>query len=308
MAIKEVVSASLGSSQRDHRVEVDFRGERYAVSRRGCDGDTDRYAQLLVELDEDPNVAAIGMGGVSMYLDAAGRRFYFRDIKRFARLVKNKALVDGTAMKGVVEADAVRFMQEDLGLDLSDKRVIATASVDRWGLGEAFEAAAKETRYGDLYWGLGVPIMIDSPQVLATLIRLVAPLAFQMPYQWLYPIETDHTWQPKRSEFSDKLYRDADIIAGDYKFVVKHMPDDMTGKWIVTNTTTAKDAEYLKARGVELLVTTTPILEGRSFGTNVIEALLVASEGAAGPLTGERYLELLRGEGFLPGALWLQRG
>ena len=307
MTIREVVSASLGSSHRDHRVEVDFRGERFAVSRRGCDGDQERFARLLIELDEDPNVAAIGMGGISMYLEAADRRYYFRDIKRFSRLVTNTALVDGTAMKGVVEADAVRFMQEDLGLDLSSKRVIACASIDRWGLGEALESAARETRYGDLFWALGIPYIINSPQALSTIIHLVAPLAFQLPYHWLYPSVIDHNLEPKRTKFSDRLYRDADIIAGDYKYVVKHMPEDMTGKWVVTNTTTTQDAEFLKSRGVELLVTTTPILEGRSFGTNVIEALLVASEEASGPLPGDRYLELLRGEGFLPGALWLQR-
>jgi hypothetical protein len=84
------------------------------------------------------------------------------------------------------------------------------------------------------------------------------------------------------------------------------MPEDMSGKWIVTNTTTAEDVEFLKDRGVELLVTSTPRLEGRSFGTNVIEATMIAVDGASAALTPERYLELLRSTGFTPDVRWLQ--
>jgi hypothetical protein len=54
------------------------------------------------------------------------------------------------------------------------------------------------------------------------------------------------------------------------------MPDDLTGKIIVTNTTTQKNVEELKKRNLHILVTVTPRLEGRSFGTNVMEAILLA--------------------------------
>lgn len=307
IAIKEVVSASIGSSRRDHRVEIEFRGERYIVRREGYDGDLERFAAGLTRLDNDPNVLAIGFGGFSEFLDAAGRRYYFRAVKPFARLVKNKALVDGTGMKGAFEADAVRFMREDLGLDLSDKKALVTSAVDRWGLAMALADSCREVSYGDLLFALDVPMMIHSKKALTAFVRAVAPIAFQLPYEWLYDYQTDDTHEPKRTAYTDKLYADHDIIAADYKYVVKYMPPDMTGRWVVTNTTTAADAEYLRERGIELLVTTTPVLEGRSFGTNVMEALMVASEGAKGPLDGKRYLEIMRGEGYGPGVQWLQR-
>ena len=81
-----------------------------------------------------------------------------------------------------------------------------------------------------------------------------------------------------------KYYEDADIIAGDFHYVQMYMPQDMTGKWIITNTTTAADVEDMRSRGVELMVTSTPRLDGRSFGTNVMEATMVALKGASGPL------------------------
>jgi len=76
---------------------------------------------------------------------------------------------------------------------------------------------------------------------------------------------------------------------------------------VVTNTTTTEDVEFLRAHGVELLITSTPRLEGRSFGTNVIEATMVALDGASSSLTPARYLELLQSTGFTPDVMWLQR-
>ena len=43
-----------------------------------------------------------------------------------------------------------------------------------------------------------------------------------------------------------------------------------------TNTVTTGDIEDLRARGARRLITSTPDFGGRSFGTNVVEAALVA--------------------------------
>jgi hypothetical protein len=51
---------------------------------------------------------------------------------------------------------------------------------------------------------------------------------------------------------------------------------------------------------VKYLVTTTPVLDGRSFGTNMMEAALVAISGKNRPLTWEEYSELLDQLGFEP--------
>ena len=78
------------------------------------------------------------------------------------------------------------------------------------------------------------------------------------------------------------------------------MPDDLTGKVIVTNTTTPEDVEVFRKAGVKYLVTTTPVLEGRSFGTNMMEAALVAVSGKGRPLTWPELNEMLDKLGFEP--------
>jgi hypothetical protein len=304
--MKKVVSVSIGSSKRDHCVEVELFGEKFKIWREGTDGDMDRAVARLRELDG--TVDAFGAGGLDLFLNAAGRTYWFREAKRFRDAVEKTPILDGSGLKGAVEHDVVRMMRDDLGLELAGKRVLVTSAVDRWGMAMGFREAGCQMTYADLLYALGIPIMIHEYPALVRLVHTIAPIAAQLPFKFLYPSEADHTSEVESESKHAQLYRDNDIIAGDYKYVRKYMPRDMAGKWIVTNTTTAEDVDFLRSTGAELLVTSTPRLEGRSFGTNVIEATMVAVDGAKGALAPERYLELLRCVGFTPDVIWLQEG
>ena len=303
--MKKVVSISIGSSKRDHIVDVELLGEQFHIWREGTDGDMPDAARRLREYDG--KVDAFGMGGIDLFLNAADRTYWFRDAKQFRDAVTTTPLLDGSGLKGAVEGDVVRFMQEDLGLTVAGKRVLVTSAVDRWGMAMAFADAGCDMVYGDLLYALDVPIMIHTKPGLIRAVRVMAPIASQLPFKFLYPAEADHTSKVESESKHAQLYRDADIISGDYKFVRKYMPRDMSGKWIVTNTTTIEDVGFLRSTGAELLITSTPRLEGRTFGTNVIEATLVALDGATAALAPERYLELLRATGFAPDVIWLQK-
>ena len=73
----------------------------------------------------------------------------------------------------------------------------------------------------------------------------------------------------------------------------QHMSADLAGKVIVTNTTTEKDMVLFRERGVRYVMTTTPVLNGRSFGTNMMEAALTALAGKGRPLTHTELDELI---------------
>ena len=54
---------------------------------------------------------------------------------------------------------------------------------------------------------------------------------------------------------------------------------EQDGKVIATNTTTEADVEPFRKAGVKYLVTSTTVLEGRSFSTNMMEASLIVISG-----------------------------
>jgi len=78
------------------------------------------------------------------------------------------------------------------------------------------------------------------------------------------------------------------------------MPIKLEGKIIATNTTTASDVELFRTMGVKYLVTTSPVMDGRSFGANMLEAALVAIAGKGRALENEELKELLDQLGFEP--------
>jgi hypothetical protein len=71
--------------------------------------------------------------------------------------------------------------------------------------------------------------------------------------------------EPKYPQY----YEQAEIIAGDFHFMRQFMPDRLDGKIVLTNTVTAGNVEDLASARVAMLITTTPEIAGRSFGTNV---------------------------------------
>jgi hypothetical protein len=78
------------------------------------------------------------------------------------------------------------------------------------------------------------------------------------------------------------------------------MPADMEGKIIVTNTTTEEDVAFMKERGIAYLVTTTPVFDGRSFGTNAFEAALIAAAGKGRVLENAELASLIDEIGIEP--------
>jgi len=146
-------------------------------------------------------------------------------------------------------------------------------------------------------FGLGMPFPVHTEKNLKRLAAILLPVVGRIPFKWLYPTGEK---QEKSVPKWEKYYAWASVIAGDCLYIKRHMPDRLDGKIIVTNTTTEADVEMFKQAGIRYLVTSTPVLEGRSFGTNMMEAALVAVSGKNRKLTSQEYAELLDQLGFKP--------
>ncbi len=295
--MKRAVSVSIGSSKRDKAVEIDLLGEQIRIERIGTDGDMEKAAQLYKELDGE--VDAFGVGGADLGALVDGKFYPFHSVQPMVRFVDKTPVVDGGGLKNTLENKAPAFLDEMIGDYIEEKgcKVFITLGVDRWGLSKSFVEAGYETVFGDLMFALDIPIPIKTLGGLRLLAKVLIPIVTRFPFEWLYPTGEK---QDERIPKYEKTYQWATVIAGDCHYVKRHMPDDMQGKVIVTNTTTPEDVKLFKSLGVKYLVTTTPVLDGRSFGTNMMEAALVAISGKARPLTWEEYGELLDQLDFQP--------
>lgn len=286
--MKRIVSISLGSSQRDHRAEVEVLGEKVVIQRIGADGDMKRAIGLFKELDG--KVDAFGLGGIDLYLVAGKKRYTVRDAQKLVQAVKKTPIVDGSGLKDTLERRVIQELQAG-GFSLAGKKVLMVSAVDRFGMAEAVTEAGCRVVFGDLIFALGVPIRITSLNTLRLVAHTLLPIVTRLPFKILYPTGGE---QEKINVRFHRYYQAAEIIAGDFLLIKKYLPPDLSGKIILTNTVTESDLRELAARGVKTLITTTPDLSGRSFGTNVMEALLVAFSGRRPEeMTAGDYHELL---------------
>ncbi|MBQ2114659.1 MAG: quinate 5-dehydrogenase [Selenomonadales bacterium] len=282
--MKEVVSVSLGSSSRDRRIRLKIGTETVRIVRIGTDGDIRKAKNWIRRLDG--RVDAIGLGGIDRYLTIAGRRYPFRQAESLARIATRSPVCDGSLLKNTLERDAVLCLERALG-SLKGRRVLLVSATDRYGMAETFDACGAQITCGDLLYGLGLPMPVRKLSVLRRLASWLMPVITRCPIQTLYPVGKEQT--VRRPRFT-RYFDEADIIAGDLHYIHRYMPDRLDGKIIVTNTTTEEDRAFLKKSGASILVTTTPILGGRSFGTNVMEAVLVALAGSSAPAMHSLYL------------------
>ncbi len=296
--MKRAVSISIGSSKRNKRVEIELLGEKILLERIGTDGDLEKAAQLFRELDGQ--VDAFGVGGTDLGLRVADKWYPLYSIQPMVRFVQRTPIVDGGGLKNTLEYRLAFFIEEHLGEYVrahGGKKALITSAADRWGMAMSFYDAGYQVVYGDLMFGLGLPIPLRSPQAVRRLAAVVGPLIGRLPFHWLYPTgEKQEEHIPKW----EKYYHWATVIAGDCHYIKRHLPPRLEGKIIATNTTTPEDVERFRQAGVKYLITSTPVLEGRSFGTNLMEAALVALAGKGRPLTAEELREMLDRLGLEP--------
>ncbi len=276
--MKRVVSVSLGSSKRDKTSQIDLLGQKFEISRVGTDGDMEKFAAMVRELDG--KVDAIGLGGIDRYVWTDKRRYTFRDAERLAQNAKITPVVDGSGVKNTLERKTIEYLQANGLVDFGQSKVMVVCAVDRFGMAQTIAKLAKSVVYGDLMFVLGLPIPMRSYGAVRTAASILMPIVSRVPFQWLYPTgEKQERIEPKY----EKYYKWADVIAGDYLIIKKSMPavesGALAGKVIITNTVTAEDTKMLIDRGLKMLVTATPEYDGRHYATNVLEGALITLLG-----------------------------
>ncbi|MCE5284367.1 MAG: quinate 5-dehydrogenase [Pelosinus sp.] len=294
--MKHIVSISLGSAARNHQAIQQFGDEIFCVERIGTDGDKARAIALIKELDG--KVDAFGLGGTDLYIYAGNKKYTFRESEKIAAAAEKTPIVDGSGIKNTLERSVVNFLEEEQVINFKDKKVLLVCGVDRFGLAEALTEAGCRMVFGDLMFGMGVPLPIYTLSGLSGLARVIAPVITKLPIAMFYPIGSR---QNEVSPRFGRFFQEADIIAGDFHYIRRYMPHRLRNKTIITNTVTKEDENFLKEHGINLLITTTPEIGGRSFGTNILEGMLVAATGKKPEeLTAQDYEHNLKLFGIKP--------
>lgn len=280
--MRRVVSVSLGTSKRDKVNETELLGERFAIERRGTDGDLERFARLFRELDG--KVDAFGVGGCDIYVVVGRRRYAFRQIQRLVEAAKVTPIVDGSGLKHTLERSAIERLQDSGTVDFAQERVLLVSAVDRYGMAQALDRVCPNVVYGDLLFGLGLPLPLRSYRQVERVGRLFLPIVTRLPFKWFYPTGKQ---QEDRRPKHPRAFAEATFLCGDWHYIRRYAPDRLDGKTILTQTLRTADLDWLRAAGARRAITTTPVIGGETFATNVMEAVMITLIGKRPEATTE---------------------
>ena len=277
--MKRAISISLGSSKRNKSTEIEILGEKVQIERVGTDGDMNKAADLYAELDG--KVDCFGVGGAILGIMHGDRWTPMHSLRKLTSRVRHTPIVDGTGLKMTLEKQVTRVINEELGGYIKEKKVFLMVAMDRWGTARAFLDDGYQCVFGDIMFAVGLNIPLRREATLNRVARTLLPIMSRLPFSWLYPTgEKQEHRDPKYANW----FEWATVLSGDCHYLWRYMPEKLPGRVIVTNTTTKTDRDFFKNAGIKYLITTTPVIDGRSFGTNMIEAAIVSALGRKEPV------------------------
>ncbi|HVL39164.1 MAG TPA: hypothetical protein VM328_07215 [Fimbriimonadaceae bacterium] len=287
--MKHVVSISLGSCKDDKTFETTILDVPFRIERLGVDGDLQRFARMFSDLDG--KVDALGVGGADLFVVIGKHRYTFRQIARLVGGARHTPVVDGSGLKHTLEREAVYALARAGVVDWSQENVLLVSAVDRYGMAQALADQCPNVIYGDLLFGLGLPIPLRSYRAVSMIGTVALPIITRLPFKWFYP--TGKQQERRRPRFP-KHFDWATLIAGDKHYIRRYAPEKLSDKTILTQSVRKADLEWLREAGARRIITTTPVMGGETFATNVMEAVLVTLAGKRPELMQpEDYLDLL---------------
>ena len=122
--MKQVVSISLGSSDKDYAFNTEFMGQDFTIRRLGTDGDLEKAAKLLLRMDKEAD--AIGLGQIK-YPYGIGPRYLNKykqhKIEDLGAQVQTPVTI-GNVLRDVSFEWALRYLEYKFGNYFNNARVL----------------------------------------------------------------------------------------------------------------------------------------------------------------------------------------
>src|SRR4026207_1503082 len=177
--MKRAVSISLGSSTRDKAVEVNLLGETVRIERVGTNGDEAKARRMVREVYGKGD--ALGVGGIELGVHTPWKFYPLYGALKLVQDVKQTPCVDGSGLKETLESRVMQWVEKKIGDEIQPKTAFLVAGITRYGMTESFIKAGYQCVFGDLMFGLDIPLAIHSLSALNTTARLIMPIVGRMP-------------------------------------------------------------------------------------------------------------------------------
>lgn len=301
--MKRVGIVSLGPEGASEDFEVTFLGETVQVEWHGTDGDVEKAKKVLKSLDGQVDV--IGLDSMNRAFHLGKKVYPIQEIEELSRTVSQTPVVDGTHLKGTLERWAVAWVHNEFPDLLKDTtHVFMPCGAERWHMAKVLTEYTEHIYFGDAMMFHSWPWPLKGIEKLESYASWFLDGVAKRKYKALYPVGRR---QEEVSPKFQRAFRQAELIAGGLHYIKRYAPRNLRNSVVLTNSLSPTDLEELREKGVRMVITSTPEMNGRSYGQNVLEAIMVAaSPKKASELKDNDFLELISESGIEPRVIYPQ--
>jgi predicted amino acid dehydrogenase len=305
---------------------VSFLGQSVELRVIGCGGDPDRARRLIAE--HDGRVDAICLDGLPARLRLGAHSVPHVAGAGLPAVAGQTPVVDGGGVRSGLERWGVTLADRAQPGLFAEKRILMVPGLNHGGLAQALARHSPDLRYADpvIYFalpdfpGVGSRMTLDqaAPPTLERLreypFRRLAPQpvngATQRGVIDIHSANGHSPWPRARTPFEW-----ADVLAGDIGAIRRYAPARLDHKTVVVEHASPSDLDDLRQRGVSIVVTLMPALDGDPTGdpalgawsAAVLEGVLAALRpDTALPLTEDTYLDLIADLEWRPAVRYLR--
>jgi len=279
--VKQIVSISLGSSETDYEFETEFLGQNFFIRRFGTDGDLEVAAEMLLQWDKEADV--IGLGNIK-FPYGLGPRYLTR--KHEGKLAKLGSQIQtpvtiGSELRDVSFEWCLRFIQYKFGNYFNNARVLFLSGMYNYRIVKVMSEFTDNLTFADPIMENGIAKFINSSKDL----KLYAQGAHEI-LQWVPSKRLSKSVVPLKAwneYILKKAMAKANIIVvpsyNFYDYLENTSLEELGGKTIITSTAYEDRIAFLKERGADVVIDTTPKILERVVAPNVLEALIISALG-----------------------------
>lgn len=295
--MKQIINVSLGPSGQDYEFETEFLGQDFLIRRLGADGSIEKAAHLLAQWDEKAD--AMGLDHVRFPHDIGPLHQTQSHAKKLKKLTYRlrTPVVTGEKLRKVGHEWSLRHIQYKFGSNyFNNARVLFVSGMATYTLARVMSEYTDNLTFADPVLENGIAKFLNSLKDLEMYAKGIHSVL-----KWVPGKQLSSSVIPLRkwNEYIlSKAMQKSDIIVipyyDFYKYVENCTVEELGGKIVITATAHDDRVQFLKDRGVNVVIDSTPKILEKVVGVNVLEALIVAAlEKPPEEVTNDDLLEII---------------
>ncbi len=277
--MKKIISVSLGPSKYDYEFETEFLGQEFIIRRIGTDGSRKKAAEMLLAYDKEAD--AIGIGDIkpsSSFVSSYLTRKHDDKIEALGKRIQTP-VTTGNALRDVSLEWSLRCVDHKFGDYFKNAKVLFLSGIRSYKIAKVMAEYTDNLTFADPVIENGISKFIHSIKGFEQYAKGTHDILEWLPGKRLtssvVPLKKWNNYI-----LSKAMQKATVIVVPGHKFrdyLKETSIEELGGKIIITSTAYDDRIEFLKARGVDVVIDTTPKILERVVAPNVIEALILAA-------------------------------